>query len=162
MNPGPPIKNVTPPPPGGGGPGVARAVTTPNARARQNQIIILAVFVIVLVLLVRACSGHENKYEHIAHEFTQAIQNNDYNAVVKLENPQAVVSQTRERFGKAVDNLAPLGKIEHVREVTPSGARPYVHDFDVSFQNGSVQEHFTFDPTDKVFRFDYKPPVKTK
>jgi hypothetical protein len=114
------------------------------------------------VLLVRACSGHENRYEHIAHEFTQAIQNNDYNAVVKLENPETVVNQTRARFGHAVDVIAPLGKIEHVREVTPSGSPPYVHDFDVAFQNGSLREHFTFDPTDKVFRFNFDSPQKTK
>ncbi|MBV8367730.1 MAG: hypothetical protein JO036_02185 [Candidatus Eremiobacteraeota bacterium] len=157
MNPGPPIKNVTPPPSGG-----ARAVTTPDGTARRNQIIGLAVFVIALVLLVRACSGHENKYEHIAHEFTQDIQNNDYNAVVKFENPETVVNQTRGRFGHAVDVIAPLGKIEHVRETTPSDAPPRTHDFDVVFQNGSVHEHFTFDPTDKVFLFNFDPPVKTK
>ena len=157
MNPGPPIKNVTPPP---GGP--ARAVTTPDGTARRNQIIGLAVFVIALVLLVRACSGHENKYEHIAREFTQAIQNNDYNAVVRLENVETAANMTRGAFGHAVDDLAPLGKIEHVHEVAPTGTGARVHEFDVAFQNGSVHERFAFDPTDKVVRFKFDTPIKAK
>ncbi|MBV9440389.1 MAG: hypothetical protein JOZ24_10395, partial [Candidatus Eremiobacteraeota bacterium] len=63
-------------------------MTTPNPSARRNQIIILAVFVIVLVLLVRACAGGENRYEKIAHQLTEAVQNNDYNGVAKLENSE--------------------------------------------------------------------------
>ncbi|HEV3088646.1 MAG TPA: hypothetical protein VGX96_15650 [Candidatus Elarobacter sp.] len=156
MNSNPPIKNVTPPP-GGGGP---RSVTTPTARSRQNQIIILALFVIVLVLLVRACSGRENHYEHIAHEFNQAIQNNDYNAVAKLENVETAANMSRAAFGHAVDDLAPLGKIQRVRENTPSTDPPRVHEFDVTFQNGTVHERFAFDPTDKIVRFKFDLPQK--
>ncbi len=150
MNPG--IKNVTPPP---GGP---RAVTTPTPRSRQNQLIILAVFVVVLVLLVRACSGHENKYEHTAHELTQAVQNNDYNAVAKLENVETAAEMGHGRLGKAADTLAPLGKIKRVRENTPPSDGPRVHEFDVTFDKGTVHEKIQFDPQDKVFHFGYDAP----
>ena len=150
MNPGPPIKNVTPPP---GGP--ARAVTTPDGRARQNQIILLAVFVIVLVLLVRACSGHENKYEHIARDFTQAIIDNNYTAAVKMQNVETAAEMGRGPFGHASDVIAPLGKIEHVREVTPPNDGPRVHEFDITLQKGSIHEYIKLDPNDKIYRFDY-------
>jgi hypothetical protein len=139
-----------------------RVVTTPTPSSRRNQLIILAVFVVVLVLLIRACSPHENKYEHIAHDFTQAIQRNDYNAVAKLENVETAANMRRAAFGHAVDDLAPLGKIVHVKENTPPGGPPRVHEFDVAFQNGTVHERFNFDPTDKVVRFKFDLPQKTK
>ena len=139
-----------------------RVVTTPTPSSRRNQLIILAVFVVVLVLLIRACSPHENKYEHIAHDFTQAIQHNDFNAVAKMENIEAAANTRRAAFGHAVDDLAPLGKIVHVKENTPPGSPPRVHEFDVAFQNGTVHERFSFDPADKVFEFHFDLPHKTK
>jgi hypothetical protein len=143
------VTNVTP------GPPQPRAVTTPNPRSRQNQLIILAVFVVVLVLLVRACSGHENKYEQIAHDFTQAIQSNDYAAAVKLQNSESAAEMGHGRLGHAADVLAPLGKIVHIKENTPPNDGERVHEFDVAFQNGTVHEKIKFDPQDKIFRFDY-------
>ncbi|HEY0613812.1 MAG TPA: hypothetical protein VGC96_04185 [Candidatus Elarobacter sp.] len=149
------MRNVTPPAAAG-----PRPVTTPNPAARRNQIIILAVFVIVLVLLVRACAGGENKYEKIAHELTQAVQNNDYNAVAKLENAETAAEMGRGRLGAAADALAPLGKIERVKENTPANDGPRVHEFDVRFANGTVHEKIQLDPTDKVFHFAYDRPQK--
>jgi hypothetical protein len=148
------VTNVTP------GPAQPRGVTTPTPRSRQNQLIILAVFVVVLVLLIKACSGHENKYEHIAHDFTLGIQHNDYGAVAKLENVETAANMRRAAFGHAVDDLAPLGKILHVKENTPAGGPPRVHEFDVAFQNGTVHERFAFDPADKVVRFKFDLPQK--
>jgi hypothetical protein len=149
------VKNVTPPPPPG-----PRAVTTPTPRSRQNQLIILAVFVIVLVLLVRACQGHENHYEHIAHEFTQALQNNDYNAAVKFQNSETAAQMGHGRLGTAADRLAPLGRIRRVKEDTPPNAGERVHEFEVQFQNGTVHEKIKFDPQDKIYRFDYNKVSK--
>jgi hypothetical protein len=124
--------------------------------------VILAVFVIALVLLVRACSGHENSFEKSAHELTAAVQNNDYNAVVKLENSEAAANMGRGRLGAAADRLSPLGKIKHVHETTPATAAPRVHEFDVTFDGGTVHETIKFDPDGKVFTFHYDPPVKKK
>ena len=149
------MKNVTP------GPGPARTGTTaPVMDGRRNQILILAIFVIVLVLLVRACSGRENQFEKIAHELTAAVQNNDFNAVAKLENAQTVVTMGRGRLGAAADKLAPLGKIKRVRENTPPSDGPRVHEFDVNFDRGTVHEKILFDPENKVVTFHYDPVVK--
>jgi hypothetical protein len=149
------MKNVTP------GPAPLRTGTTaPVMDARRNQIFILAVFVIVLVLLVRACSARENQFERTAHELTAAVQNNDYNAVAKLENSETAATMGRGRLGHAADVLSPLGKIRRVRENTPSTDGPRVHEFDVSFDNGTVHEKIQFDPDNKVFGFKYDPPVK--
>ena len=138
-----------------------RVVTTPTPRSRQNQIIALAVFVVVLVLLVRACSPHENRYERIARDFTAAVQNNDLAGVTKFENAETAADTSHGRLGRGADQLGPLGKIRSVRETTPKDDAPRVHEFDVTFQNGSVvHEKFLFDPNDKVFRFKYDPPVK--
>ena len=146
------MKNVTP------GPGPLRTGTTaPVMDARRNQILILAIFVIVLVLLVRACSGRENQYERIAHELTAAVQNNDYNAVAKLENAQTTVEMGRGRLGTAADKLAPLGKIKRVHENTPASDGPRVHEFDVTFDKGAVHEKIELDPDGKVYHFRWDP-----
>jgi hypothetical protein len=150
------VRNVSPPAAG------PRPITTPNPAARRNQIIILAVFVIVLVLLVRACAGGENRYEKIAHELTAAVQNNDYNAVAKLENSETAAEMGRARLGAAADALAPLGKIRRVKESTPSTDGPRVHEFDVTFERGSVHEKIQLDPDNKVFHFAYDRPQRAK
>jgi hypothetical protein len=152
------VINVTPTPPPAG----PRPVTTPNAGARRNQIIILAVFVIVLVLLVRACSGHENKYENIARELTQSIQANDYNAVAKLENTETAAEMGRGRLGAAADTLSRLGRVKSVKENTPAGDAERVHEFEVTFDNGTVHEKILFDPQDKVFKFAYDHVTRKK
>ena len=146
------MRNVTPPVSG------PRAVTTPNPAARRNQIIALAVFVIVLVWLVRACAGGENRYERIAHQLTQAVQNNDYAAAAKLENVGTAADTPRERFGKASDTFTRLGRIRRVKENTPATDGPRVHEFDVTFDKGTVHEKIELDPQDKVFHFQYDPP----
>jgi hypothetical protein len=151
------VRNVTPAPAGG-----PRPVTTPNPAARRNQIVILAVFVIVLVLLVRACAGGENRYEKIAHQLTAAVQANDYNAVAKLENSETAAEMGHARLGAAADALAPLGKIRRVRENTPSADGPRVHEFDVSFEHGTVHEKIQFDPDNKVFHFAYDRPQRAR
>ena len=142
------MNSVTPPAPPG-----PRPVTTPTPRSRQNQLIILAVFVVVLVLLVRACQGHENRYEHIAHELTQAVQNNDLAAVQKLENIQTAADMSRQRLGRAADDLAPLGVIKRVHEVPTTSTTPRVHEFDLTFDKGHAHEIIGFDPADKIVHF---------
>jgi hypothetical protein len=143
------VKNVTPPAVG------PRAVTTPNPAARRGQIVALAIFVIVLVFVVRACAGGENRYERIAHRLTEAVQNNDYNAVAKLENSETAAEMGRGRLGTAADRLGPLGKIRRVKENTPPTDGPRVHEFDVTFEHGSAHEKIQFDPEDRVFHFAY-------
>jgi len=147
---------VTPPPAPG-----PRAITTPNPTARRNQIIILAVFVIVLVLLVRACAGGENRYEKLAHQLTEAVQNNDFKAVTKLENSETAAEMGHGRLGRAADMLSPLGKIRRVKENTPAGDGDRVHEFDITFEHGSVHEKIQLDPDGKVFHFVYGKPNRT-
>jgi hypothetical protein len=142
------VKNVTTPPP--------RTVMAP--KARQNQLIVLAVIVILFVVLVRACAAHENKYEHIARELTEAAQKNDLSAVTKLENSETVAETTRARLGHAADVLAPLGTVRRVKDVTPEGDPARVHEFEVTFDKGTVHEKIQFDPDDKVFHFGFDPP----
>jgi hypothetical protein len=145
------MKNVSP------GPGPVRTGTAaPVMDGRRNQIFILAVFVIVLVLLVRACSGRENRYERMAHELTAAVQRNDVAAVQKLETKETAADMSHQRFGQAVDAFAPLGKVESVKENTPPNDGARVHEFDVKFQNGTVHEKIKFDPDDKVFKFAFE------
>jgi hypothetical protein len=154
------VKNVTPDP--AQPRATAAATTAPKLDARRNQLYILAVAVIVVVLLVRACSGRENQFEKSAHELTQAVQANDFASVAKLENSQTAATMGRGRLGTAADALAPLGKIKKVHENTPAGDGERVHEFDVTFDNGSVHEKILFDPDGKIFRFHYDPPVPKK
>lgn len=128
---------------------------TPAPRARQNRIVILAVVVILAVLLVRACSGGENRYEKIAHGMTQALQNNDVSGVQKYQNAETATQVNRARVGRGADQLAPLGKLKKVKENTPAGDGDRVHEFDLTFASGTVHEKMKLDPQDKVVRFQY-------
>lgn len=148
--------------PGGLPGGPSSSIAAAGVGARRNQIVVLAVVVIVLVLLVKACSGHENRYEQIARDLTQAVQSNDYNAVAKLENVQTAADMGRGRLGRAADTFGPLGKVRRVKENTPSGDAPRVHEFDLTFEHGTVHEKIQFDPQDKVFHFAYDAPVTAK
>jgi len=141
------VKNVTAPPP--------PTIMAPHAR--RNQIIVLAVILVLFLVLVRACSGHENRYEHIARELNEAVQKNDYNAVAKLENVETVVEMGHGRLGQAADLFGPLGKIRSVKEDTTKGDAPRVHEFDVTFDKGVVHEKIQFDPDDKIVHFAYDP-----
>ena len=141
------MKNVSAPPP--------RTIMAPNVR--RNQLIVLGVIVVLFLVLVRACSGHENRYEHIARELNDAIQKNDYNAVAKLENSETVVEMGHGRLGQAADLFGPLGKIHSVKEDTTKGDAPRVHEFDVTFDKGVVHEKIQFDPEDKIVHFAYDP-----
>jgi hypothetical protein len=152
------VKNV------GSSPVQPRTVGVPPRRpaAFPTQLVILVVGIILVVVLLRACIGGENKYEKITRQFTQAVQNNDFAAVAKLENSQTAATMGRGRLGRAADTLAPLGKIKKVHENTPPGDGQRVHEFDVSFDNGTVHEKILFDPDDKIFKFQYDPPVTKK
>lgn len=151
------MKNVTPPPAPG-----PRAVTTPTPISRQNQLILLAIFVIVLVVLVRACSGGENRYEKIAHEYTQAIADGNLAAAQKLMNSGTAADLSHQRFGAATDAFAALGKIRRAKENTPANDPPRVHEFNVLFEKGTVHEKMEFDPDGKIFHFHYDPPTPAK
>ena len=150
------------PPPKYTGPGGPRAVMPPSGIARRNQIIVLAIAVILVVLVVRACSGGENRYEKLAHQLTQAIQTGDVAAAQKIENSETAAEMTHARFGRATDALAPLGKIKRVKEVTPPGDAPRTHEFDVTFDKATVHEKILFDPQDKIFKFAYSAPFTGK
>ena len=78
---------------------------------------------IAFVVLVCAAQGHENKYERIAHELTDAVQNNDFAGVTKLENRRRPPTRRTAGSGPPTDALAPLGKIRRVHE-TPRRATP--------------------------------------
>jgi hypothetical protein len=156
------VKNVTPDPAQPRAASTAATAPAPALGARRNQLYILAIAVIVVVLLVKACAGRENQYEKTAHELTQAVQHNDYNAVAKLENSQTAATMGRGRLGTAADAFAQLGGIKKVHENTPAGDGERVHEFDVTFDKGTVHEKILFDPDGKVFRFHYDPPVPKK
>lgn len=128
---------------------------TPAPRARQNQIVIIAVVVVLAVLVLRACAGGENRYEKIAHGMTQALQNNDVGGVQKYQNAETATQVNRARVGRGADQLAPLGKLKKVKENTPAGDGDRVHEFDLTFANGTVHEKMKLDPQDKVVRFQY-------
>ena len=131
-----------------------RNVTSPP-RARQTQTIVLALALVVLVLLARACFPGENTYEKIADGMTQALQRNDVAGVQKYQNAETATTVNRARVGHAADVLVPLGKLKRTKEATPSGDGDRVHEFDLTFEHGTVHEKMKLDPENKVVRFQY-------
>ena len=128
---------------------------TPAPRARQNQILIVAAVVVLAVLILKACAGGENRYEKIAHGMTVSLQANDLAGVQKYQNAETATQVNRARVGRGADQLAPLGKLKKVKENTPAGDGDRVHEFDLTFDKGTVHEKFKLDPQDKVVRFAY-------
>lgn len=128
---------------------------TPAPRTRQNQILLIAFAVILLVSIVRACAGGYNRYEKVADGMTKALQANDLAAVQKYQNAETATQVNRARVGQAADRLAPLGKLKKTKENTPANDGQRVHEFDLTFANGTVHEKMKLDPQDKVVRFQY-------
>ena len=144
------ITNVTPRPGGSSSP----------ANPKGRHLAIWALIVIVVILFLKACVFHENSYEKIAREMTAALQSNDQKTVLTFQNAETATHVTRGVVGRAADVLAPLGKLDSVKEVTPKDAAERVHDFDLSFAHGTLHEEIKFDPDNKVVAFHYDPPVK--
>lgn len=122
-------------------------------------IAIVIVIALLIGLLLRSCFGpHENTYEQIADGMTAALQRNDLPAVQKFQNAETATHVTRERVGRAADELGPLGKIKHVKETAVDTDRR-IHDFDLTFEHGAIHERMKFDPDNKVvtFRYDRTP-----
>jgi hypothetical protein len=133
--------------------------TTPGSNPKGRHLAIWAVAVIAVLLLLKACVFHENTYEKIASEMTAALAANDRATVLKFQNAETATHVSRGVVGRAADKLAPLGKIESVKEVTPKDAAERVHAFDVKFAHGTLHEEIKFDPDNKVVAFKYDDPV---
>jgi hypothetical protein len=149
------MRNVTPQPRVG-----TRSAAPPRARTNQTFVLVLAI--VALILLARACFPGENRYERIARGVTTALQNNDLAAVQRYENAETAAEMSRVRVAQAADAFAALGKIRRVREATPKGDPPRVHEFTVQFANGTVHERMQVDPQDKVVHFHYDAPQRSR
>ncbi len=138
--------------------GAGRPMAPVNPRGRQ--IIIAVVILIVVVGLIKVFSPHENRYEKLARSLTLALQNNDLAEVQKYQNAETATTVNRGIVGRAADAIAPLGKLESVKEVTPSDAPERVHEFRVTFDKGALRERMKLDPDMKIVRFQYEkaPP----
>jgi len=135
--------------------------TPAPAATQQRRLLIFAVVAVLVFLVLRACAGHENKYENLARELTVALQNNDLAAVDKLQNAETATHITRGIVGRWADRLVPLGKVKSVKEVTPSGAAARRHEFDVTFDKGRLHEDLQVDPEDKIVHFNAEPITKS-
>jgi hypothetical protein len=142
---------MRPQPTGVRGPAVAGAGLPPN----QRRLIVYVLVAIVVIVLVRGLFFHENKYEKIARDVTVALQKNDLAAVEKYQNAETATLVNRGIVGRAADELAPLGNIKHIKEITGSDAPPRGHEFTVTFDRGTVDERIKFDPQDKIVSFKY-------
>jgi len=113
------------------------------------------VWAVFAVLSSRSCCGRApavNKYEKIAHQLSEAIQNGDVAAVQKLENSGTAADMPRERLGAQPTSSWRWGRSSASRR-TPVERSGRVHEFDVTFAKGSVHEKIEFDPQDKVLHF---------
>jgi hypothetical protein len=121
--------------------------------------LIVAFVVLVLAVLLKGCFFRESDYERIAKEVTIALQRDDLPAVLKYQNAETATSVNRERVGRAADALAPLGGFKSIKETKVDPATR-IHEFDLTFDKGSVHETIKFDPEKRIVRFHYDPPQK--
>uniref|UniRef100_E6Q2Z9 Lipoprotein n=1 Tax=mine drainage metagenome TaxID=410659 RepID=E6Q2Z9_9ZZZZ len=117
----------------------------------MKRIISLALAACAALALV-SCGG-ENRYERLADRITQAMQNN---SIAPVQNELAKgINIDRVRVAEAADALAPLGKIESVKEVKP--CEPGVHCFIVKFQKATYREKLRLDENGKIVAWRYTP-----
>lgn len=109
----------------------------------------LAILGALAVLLV-SCGG-ENRYERLADKLTQAVQNNDLTPV--QSDLAKGVHITRVTVAEDADELAPLGKIKSVKEITPCD--PGTHCFVVKFAKATYNEQMRLDENGKIVAWRY-------
>ncbi len=113
----------------------------------------IALVLAALATLALAGCGGENRYERLADRITQAMQNN---SIAPVQNELAKgINIDRVRIAEAADVLAPLGKIESVKEVKPCD--PGVHCFIVKFQKATYREKLRLDENGKIVAWRYSP-----
>jgi len=141
---------------------VMQRSTVPPAKTNQRNILIAAVVIVLVFVLFRTFGPHENKFEKMAGDVTQAIQKNDSAALAKDFDATAREQMTRQRVGAASDALAPLGKLKSVKEDTPAGTADRVHMFVLTFDHGTAREQFKYDLDGKAEGFNYNQVVINK
>ena len=113
----------------------------------------IALVLAAFATLALAGCGGENRYERLADRITQAMQNN---SIAPVQNELAKgINLDRVRIAEAADVLAPLGKIESVKEVKPCD--PGVHCFVVKFQKATYREKLRLDENGKIVAWRYSP-----
>jgi hypothetical protein len=138
-----------------------RAAPQP-ARASNRTIALVVVVALVLVFASRTLFGHHaNHFETIAADVTTALQKNDVAGVKKYQNVETATQVTASRVGRGADTLAPLGSLKQTHE-TAADATTRVHQFDLTFEHGTLHETIKFDPDEKIVGFHYDEPQLTK
>lgn len=129
--------------------------------ATTSVVLVAIVALIAFVLIRELFSHHDTKYETIATQMTQALQNNDLAGVEKFQNAETATLVTHAIVGRDADAFGPLGKLERVREtaVPAEESANRIHEFDATFAKGVVHETIRFDPDDKVVGFKYTLPT---
>jgi hypothetical protein len=142
-------------------PAITGARPPQRVSATTSFLLAAIVALIVFVLIREIFVHHDTKYETIATQMTQALQNNDLAGVEKFQNAETATLVTHAIVGRDADAFAPLGKLKRVRETTVPAAESAnrVHEFDATFDKGVVHETIRFDPDDKVVGFKYTLPT---
>jgi len=129
------------------------------SNAGTLRLLLIALMLVIVYGLVRGIFvHHDTPYEQIAGQMTAALQNNDLAGVEKFQNAETATQVTHAIVGRDADVLAPLGKLERVRETSVEADRR-IHQFDVTFAKGVVHETIRFDPDNKVVGFKYELPA---
>ncbi len=121
----------------------------------------LAPLVLVTAVLLGGCGG-ENANEKLASRVTAAIVANDIAPVAGEFNAMIRPKLTRASVGKLSDQVAPYGKLQSVKETTPSGAGTGQHTFTAQFEKGSWDEKMTLDADGKISSFYMQPVAAPK
>ena len=124
--------------------------------------VVLIVGLLAVLFVARALLGHrENTYEKIAASVTVALQKNDVASVKKYQNAETATHVTASRVGRGADTLGPLGSLKRIHE-TSADPNTRIHQFDATFDKGTLHETIKFDPEQKIVSFRYDEPVLTK
>lgn len=139
----------------------APRTTVPPPVNPQRNILITVLIVVLAFFLLSRLFTHENRYEKLATNITNAIANNDMRPVEKNFNAiRRTQLQDRARVGNLANMVVPLGKLKRSKENTPSGAPAGYHQFTEQFEKGTLFEKYQLDSDGKVVNFFIGPNPK--
>jgi hypothetical protein len=122
-------------------------------------ILLLAV---VVVIWTKTHPG-ANKSEVLALRVTEAIIHNDMSPVAADFNAATRVKlSNRLTVARLSDDLNQLGKLQTLKEDTPSNSAAGYHHFAVQFEKATWVEDMTYDADGKILGFHVRAPDAAK
>jgi hypothetical protein len=126
-------------------------------------IAVAAVVAILIVVIWTKTHPSANRNEVLALRVTEAIIHNDMSPVAGDFNAATRVKlSNRVTVARLSDDLNQLGKLQRLKEDTPSTSAAGYHHFQAQFEKATWVEDMTYDSEGKILAFHVRAPDPAK